>query len=109
MRVNTQWPRVRGQTGQVAEPEEWLGKWVWKIEIFWEKFRVKEKELMHVINSHELKNPRFFDSLESAQKDLENECDTICSLINKAAGGTGKEGFLDMQDGMKHKFSMETK
>lgn len=109
MKMTTQWPRIRGQTGQIMEPEEYAGKWAWTIEILWEQFGVKLPEVLNTINSYELKKIRIFDSQELAENDLQKECDVLCELINKAAGGTGKEGFLDMQDGIKHKFSMEKK
>lgn len=98
-------PRVRSRVGQIGDPGGPLdGKFMWEIEVLLMPTRARaEPESVRVIHSHELAVPRVFDTEEAARKDSRAEVFELCAIINKAFGGDGEEGVLDIQDGLKHK------
>ena len=102
MKMPTAWPRARGVTGQVETPPEHAGKWVWTMFVVIQS-TTEEEMPVREINSWELQPERFFNTVAEAEKDLEKEAVHLCEVLNKSMGGTGKEGFFDMMDEMKHK------
>ena len=98
-------PKVRGRSGQISDPPEWAGKWSWEIQVVIIA-PPRPDSLLRTINSWALEPSRIFNTDAECKSDLEKEVVSLCAEINKQFGGTGKEGFLDMNDGMKHKTSI---